>query len=164
MSVADLSFRQSTASADAVGAHLWACDAAFVPKLSEGLDIDAYAEKIVRHAITFEAWQEGLLVGLVAAYINDVERRISYVTNVTVEPVLMGKDVAAILFESCLASAREKDFDAMELEVAQDNHRAIRFYEKFGFQVQGRRNAKLQMALNLKPQPQPPEPLTGGTR
>lgn len=162
MTLSDVIFRESTASADEVGAHLWACDAAFVPKLSERLEIDEYAQKIVENAITFEAWQEGLLVGLVAAYLNDPALKNSYVSNVTVEPVLMGKDVAAALFESCLTRARRDGFATMKLEVGQENQRAIRFYEKFGFQVQDRKNAMLQMSLNLSLQN--PTASTGGPR
>ncbi len=146
---ADVLFKESTASANEVYAHLCACDTAFVPKLSERLNIDEYAQKIVQNAVTFEAWRDGFLVGLVAAYLNDPTLRCSYVTNVTVEPVLMGKDVASVLFESCLTRARDDGFAMMKLEVGQENQRAIRFYEKFGFQVHRRENAMLQMSLNL---------------
>lgn len=161
MTEADLRFLESTASAAAVSAHLKACDAAFVPKLSERLDIDAYAEKIVRNAVTFEAWQEDLLVGLVAAYINDPVRQTGYVTNVTVEPVLMGRHVAATLFESCLARARGDGFETIALEVGQENQRAIRFYEKFGFRILAKKATKLEMSLNLRQQP---KASNGGSR
>ncbi len=162
MTSASVLYRQSTASASQVNSHLCACDTAFVPKLSERLNIDEYAQKIVQNAITFEAWRDGFLVGLVAAYLNDPALQSGYVTNVTVEPVLMGKDVAAVLFESCLTRARDDGFATMKLEVGQENQRAIRFYEKFGFQAQGRKNAMLQMSLNLTLEN--PKPSTGGTR
>lgn len=161
MTESDLGFRESAASAAAVSAHLKACDAAFVPKLSDRLDIDAYAEKIVGNAVTFEAWQEDLLVGLVAVYINDPARQTSYVTNVTVEPLLMGKHVAAALFERCLARARGEGFEVMKLEVGRENQRAIRFYEKFGFRIMDKQSAMLEMSLNLRQQT---EASNGGSR
>ena len=48
--------------------HLRKCDANFVPALSERVSLDEYARKIVEQAVRFEAWADGELIGLVAAY------------------------------------------------------------------------------------------------
>ncbi|MFQ6551686.1 N-acetyltransferase family protein [Aestuariibius insulae] len=42
------------------------------------------------------------------------------------------------LFDAVLAEARERGFRQLELSVAADNLRAIRFYERYGFKWQGR--------------------------
>lgn len=162
MTPKDIIFRDSTTTAPEVSAHLWACDEAFDPKLSDRLDIETYAEKIVQNAVTFEAWDEGRLVGLVAAYINDPERQNSYVTHVCVVPDLAGQGIAATLIEACLAKARRDRFAEMTLEVGRENLRAIGLYEKFGFRVQDDKDGILKMGLKLfDPQP---TALTGGTR
>ena len=80
----------ANASREELSAHLVRCDPHFVPRLSERLDIVSYAQKIHEKAVTFEAWNGGSLVGLVAAYMNDPDGREAYVTNVSVEVAFQG--------------------------------------------------------------------------
>ena len=58
------------ADPEQIAEHLRACDASFTPPLSGRLEISGYAQKIADKANRFEAWAEGELVGLVAAYCN----------------------------------------------------------------------------------------------
>ncbi len=46
--------------------------------------------------------------------------------------------VSRVLFDCVIQEARERDFLQLELYVAEDNTRAIRFYERYGFKWQGR--------------------------
>ena len=75
---------RNRASAAEIDAHLRACDDSFAPALSRRVDIDAYASKIAARAERFEAWANDRLVGLLAAYCNDPERRVAFVTSVSV--------------------------------------------------------------------------------
>lgn len=166
MTAALPTFRQSSASAEEIAAHLRRCDENFVPRLSGRLDIAAYADKIAGSAVTFEAWTDGRLVGLVAAYLNDPARQAGFVTNVSVEAPFMGRGVGAALLDACLARARTDGFERLTLEVDGDNRRAIRFYEKFGFVIQkaeletGDDTLTMSLGLDLSR----PEARTGGTR
>jgi ribosomal protein S18 acetylase RimI-like enzyme len=142
-------FEESAASADEICAHLRACDRNFIPRLSGRLDIQAYAEKIARHAETFEAWFEGRLVGLVAAYLNDRDRQNGFVTSVSVEELFMGQGIAFVLFKSCLATAQRRKLKSMTLDVHKDNKRAIGFYRKFDFQMMDTTDDNTRMNLSL---------------
>jgi GNAT superfamily N-acetyltransferase len=51
----------------------------------------------------------------------------------------IGRGVGSTLMETCLEVAREKGCDAVWLDVWEKNHRAIAFYEKWGFAVTGGR-------------------------
>ncbi|MGP1397889.1 MAG: GNAT family N-acetyltransferase [Inquilinaceae bacterium] len=174
MTAASPTFRQSSASAEEIAAHLRRCDEDFVPRLSGRLDIAAYADKVAGNAVTFEAWSHGRLVGLVAAYLNDRARRAGFVTNVSVEAPFMGRGIGATLFGACLARARTDGFARLTLEVDADNRRAIRFYEKFGFVVQnagqnagqktGQESGDDTLTMSLGLDPSRPEARTGGTR
>ncbi len=113
--------------------HLETCGSDFVPPLSGRVKIRDYAKKIFSKAMRFEAWSAGTLVGLVAAYCNDQEKRIAYITNVSVLREWKGKGVAAQLMSQCVEHARASGMGRISLEVAGNNTPAIKLYEKSGF-------------------------------
>jgi ribosomal protein S18 acetylase RimI-like enzyme len=116
-----------------IAEHLSGCDADFVPPLSCRVEINDYAKKIASKAIRFESWSGGMLVGLVAAYCNDREKRIAFVTSVSVLRAWTGRGIAARLMEMCVEHAKASGMKQISLEVASNNTAAIRLYEKSGF-------------------------------
>jgi ribosomal protein S18 acetylase RimI-like enzyme len=130
--------------------HLRACDADFMPPLSGRGEIKDYARKITSKATRFEAWSGGTLVGLVAAYCNDQEKRIAYITSVSVLRAWTGKGIAEHLMSQCIEYATVSELRQISLEVASDNTPAIKLYEKNGF-VAGKADAPfVGMDLYLK--------------
>jgi len=136
------------ASAAEIAEHLRVCDDAFVPLLSERVDIDVYAGKIAAHAARFETWAD-TLVGLLAVYCNDPERQTAYVTSASVHPAWHRCGIAAELVERCVAHVRERAFGAVELEVDPANTRAVRLYASAGFRAIGACEARCMMRLRL---------------
>lgn len=128
-----LEFLLNTSTVSDVAAHLVGCDADFDPPLSSRVDLNAYAEKLVARALMFEAWAEGRLVGLVAAYCNDLVTREGFITSVSVLPAWLGKGVASRLMSDCLAHAVRVGMRQMSLEVAKTNSRAVGLYTRLGF-------------------------------
>lgn len=138
------------ASEAQVAEHLLRCDADFVPPLSGRVEIRDYAQKVAGKAMRFEAWSGGTLVGLVAAYCNDQEKRIAYLTSVSVLKAWAGKGIAASLMKLCIDYSKTSGMRQISLEVARDNTPAIKLYEKSGF-VAGKVNAPfVTMNLYLK--------------
>ena len=138
------------ASAEEIGQYLRKCDVDFVPFLSSRVEIGDYAQKIASKAMRFEAWSSDRLVGLVAAYCNDQETRIAYITSVSVLKEWTGKGIAACLMSLCIKHVKTLGLEQVCLEVASDNTSAIRLYEKSGF-VAGNPNAPfVTMNLYLK--------------
>jgi ribosomal protein S18 acetylase RimI-like enzyme len=113
--------------------HLFRCEADFFPRLSGRVEISSYAQKIARKATKFEAWADGMLVGLVAAYCNDPERHMAYITSISVLREWMQKGIAHRLLSWCIKHVKEVGFDGIELEVNSENRPAIKLYEKNGF-------------------------------
>jgi ribosomal protein S18 acetylase RimI-like enzyme len=134
-------------------AHLLrACDSHFVPPLSQRVDIDAYAAKLALHARQATAWQDGGLVGLVALYCNDLDRRTAFITSVSVEPGHARRGIAGRLLDEALAIARGAGMRAVELEVDGANDAALALYRKHGFAVSGEAGAgqlRMQRPLGL---------------
>lgn len=147
---AAVEFLLNAASAAQIADHLLCCDADFVPPLSGRVEIADYAQKIASKATRFEAWSGGTLVGLVAAYCNDSEKRIAYITSVSVLREWTGKGIVAHLMSQCVGHAKASGMRQIGLEVASDNTPAIRLYEKIGF-IAGKANAPfVSMELYLK--------------
>lgn len=113
--------------------HLSSCDDKFVQALSERAVIKDYSKKIFSKAERFEAWADGVLVGLVAAYCNDPIKSMAYITSVSVLSDRQGKGIAAHLIRQCVEHAKSMGMHCVSLEVERGNVPAIRLYEKCGF-------------------------------
>ena len=128
-----IDYLSNTASGAQVADHLLGCDSDFVPPLSGRVEIGDYAQKIVNKATRFEAWSGGILIGLVAAYCNDSEKRIAYITSVSVLHEWTSRGIATRLVSHCVEHARASGMLEIRLDVATANRSAIKLYEKGGF-------------------------------
>ena len=138
------------ASAGQIAAHLARCDAEFVPPLSGRVKIEDYAEKITSNAARFEAWSGRTLIGLVAAYCNDREKGVAYVTSVSVLREWTGRTVAAHLLDRCVEHAKASGMRQISLKVSRDNTAAVKLYEKIGFKPAASDPPFLTMDLYLQ--------------
>jgi len=149
MSVA-VEYLSNKASETEIAEHLSRCDADFVPPLGGRVELSAYAQKIASRATRFEAWSNGALVGLVAAYCNDEDKRVAYITSVSVLKTWIGRGIAKRLLSQCIEHAKISGMLQISLEVASDNAPAVNLYEENGF-VAGKENAPfISMTLSLE--------------
>jgi ribosomal protein S18 acetylase RimI-like enzyme len=128
-----IKYRLNKASEAEIAEHLWLCDTDFMPPMSGRVDINDYAKKIVSKSTRYEAWIDDKLVGLVAVYCNDIEKRTAYITSVSVLREATGKGIAESLMKRCIERKKALGMRQVSLEVASDNIPAIRLYEKCGF-------------------------------
>ena len=151
MNCNDLEFRVKTASCGALTAHLGRCNDSFNPPLSSTVNIEEYGKKIFDQAITFEAWDGEELVGLIAAYFNDTETGVGYITNVSVIEAYHGLGIASKLLARASSHGSEKGFTKVALEVEPDNAKALQLYKKHGFVLtdSAETGKKLGMTLAL---------------
>src|SRR5262245_13884441 len=101
MSIDSLEIKVNACTESDIYSHLTACDQGFNPPLSSRVDISEYSRKLRLNALTFEAWSEGTLVGLVAAYI-DARDKFGFITNTSVLAASSGRGIAARLLAACL--------------------------------------------------------------
>ena len=144
-----LEFSDGRADATQICGHLQACDAMFIPRLSERVAIAGYAEKLAARARRFEAWDGGELVGLVAAYCNAPDRRQAFITSVSVLPKAQGRGIASQLMDRCIAAVRDAGFARLELEVGAKNESAIALYGKHGLRLVAENGGMAVMAVEL---------------
>jgi ribosomal protein S18 acetylase RimI-like enzyme len=134
MTSSEIRYALSTASVEALIAHLEACDKEFDPPLSSYVDIRSYAVKIKTYAMLFEVWQGDILKALLAAYVDRKAETI-FITDLSVTSDLHGQGVAHDLMQRCLDHAKTNGFRRIRLEVWNNNGRAMSFYIKQGFRV-----------------------------
>jgi ribosomal protein S18 acetylase RimI-like enzyme/SAM-dependent methyltransferase len=142
----DVVFGRDEADARAVEVHLRDCDSDFDPPLSQRVDITSYAVRLVEKAVRLEAWNDGRLVGLVAAYANTGAGGSAFITNVSVLPSFRGRGLAERLVASALAHLKGQGFARVELEVGRGAAAAISLYRKLGFQDFGDGRTGMMMA------------------
>ena len=131
-------------------AHLRLCDSSFSPPLSDRVDIEKYAAKIVNHAIRFEAWSDDRLIGLLAAYCNDEENSSAFVTSVSVIEEWRGRRVACDLLSRFIQHAKAAKVSKISLSVGRTSDNAIQLYNKFGFEKGQETDHFQEMNLTLQ--------------
>jgi ribosomal-protein-alanine N-acetyltransferase len=130
--IADLTYQTKTVSENDIVLHLNKCNNSFVPPLNTRINIADYAKKIFNNAITFEAWKDKELVGLIATYFNK-ETNLGFITNVSVMKEYMGAGIASKLLKMCIEYAAKLNYSEIKLEVFKDNVPAVNFYKKYNF-------------------------------
>lgn len=132
MQVHDTIYKIKTATEEDIFLHLKECDNNFTPSLSSRLDIAAYSKKIFDKSITFEAWQNSILSGTIAAYFNKTTKS-AFITNVSVLKKIMGLGIASKLLKMCIDYSFKNEIKQITLEVNKNNIHAIAFYKRFNF-------------------------------
>jgi GNAT superfamily N-acetyltransferase len=150
MSTDVISYKVKKANATDIFDHLKACNDNFIPPLDQKVDLKLYAQKIMDHAITFEAWENNILTGLVAAYLNDEEKRTGFITSVSVLPGYGARGIASQLLNNCTGFATEGGFEQLQLEVDKRNMQAISLYKKHKFETVGETGDNKKMKLIIK--------------
>lgn len=112
--------------------HLSECSENFIPPLIERVDLGSYAKKISTHAITFEAWNDKELIGLIAVYCSS-DNKVGFITNVSVLKRYMGAGIATLLLKESIDALRKRGCEQLNLEVNEKNEPAIAFYKSNNF-------------------------------
>jgi ribosomal protein S18 acetylase RimI-like enzyme len=142
-------YKIKTATEKEILAHLMECNNSFSPPLSERIDLKEYSRKIFEKSITFEAWRDHLLVGLIAAYFDKNFGYSAFITDVSVMKGFTSLGIASELLNKCIGYARKKNFREIKLEVNKDNDHAINLYRKFDFINDGTRDDFLKMKIEI---------------
>mgnify|MGYP003120109117 CR=1 FL=1 len=114
--------------------HLEKCKNNFTPKLQSYVNLTEYSNKIYSKAKRFEKFHKKELIGLIAAY-DDNLNKVGFITNVSVNKEYYGKGLADSLLNKCVEYFIKKKYDSINLEVFEENKKAIIFYRKHNFKI-----------------------------
>lgn len=95
------------------------------------------ADKFALYAEFVLAYENDDNIGFIAYYANDNIAKTVYITMIAVSPMHRNKGVGGGMLERCIADAIDKEMNIIKLEVGKDNFKAQKFYEKYGFVVDG---------------------------
>ncbi len=62
---------------------------------------------------------------------------VAYIHKLAINPDFQNKGLGGKLFAAVISEFKEKGVKRLELKVESDNHNAIKFYKKMGFQIEG---------------------------
>ncbi len=140
--------KQNTQSAQQIKIHLLKVNECFFPPLNTYINIEEYAKKLFDKAISFEALEEGVLIGLVAGYHN-IDENIFFISNVSVDPNFQGKGIASNLFGSLYAYCHKNNIYQLKLQVFKQNLPAINLYQNIGFEIMTDEDERLTLTKCL---------------
>lgn len=143
-----LLYETNKATATDIEFHLNTSKQSFVPNLDSYVNIGSYASKIREKGNTFEAWFNGKLIGLIAAYYNE-KNRSAFITNVSIVKDFEGKGIARQLLSDCMSFMQNKGALKIDLEVKPENTKAMEFYLRNGFAIV-EKNENYKMYYKLK--------------
>lgn len=124
-------------------------DQDFVPPLTDKVCLEDYVDKIYSKAELVVEAENGMVVGLVVIYCNDLDNKIAYVPLCGVHKPFRGKGIASSLMKRAIGIAKRKGFEVVGLH--SNNEHAIRLYQKLGFTiVSGDTNVPVRYYLELK--------------
>jgi len=123
-----------TATVSDIIIHLNRCRDNVIPVLEKITNIEVYSKKLAEYSVTFEAWYNKDLIGLVAAYFNDPKNKLGFITNVSVIKEYYRKGIASKLLNDCIVYGQQNYFQEIRLDVSVSNEQAISLYRKFNFE------------------------------
>ncbi len=109
----------------------------FVPMPS---DLNYWADRFkgarVDLALSYGAFSDNQLVGFIIHGIDDYKsHRTAFNTGTGVIPDYRGQQIVDRIYNHCIPLLKQGGITQCALEVIQDNHRAIRVYERIGFSI-----------------------------
>jgi ribosomal protein S18 acetylase RimI-like enzyme len=108
----------------------------YTPPLAAILDCEVYAEKLILNGRVIIAAVNETWCGMAAVYANDASSaRIAFLSSIVTLPLLRGTGASKVLLAKACEIARTEGMVAIELEVSEENRRAVAFYQKNGFSV-----------------------------
>lgn len=108
-------------------------DKAFPIPLSKKIDLDVLADKFLKKGNVYMALSDGLPVGMVGFYANDMVSRRAYISVVGVLEAYQHQGIAKKMVSDALAICKEKGMTSCFLYTHKTNIGAIAMYQKLGF-------------------------------
>lgn len=99
----------------------------------EGVDLDAYVQKLGDRAELVSEMNGGRCRGFVAFYCNNLNTRRAFISSVLVAPQDRSTGLGRALVTRVLDICRERGFTVCALEVRADNAAALAMYGSLGF-------------------------------
>jgi len=108
-------------------------DLTYIPPISSRTKLSKYCIKLIKFAEVIVAKQAEIDIGFAAVYANDKRQRYAFLTSIGVKSEYRKQGIGHLLMKETIKIAKEKGMQCLRLEVNNHNHKALMFYNKFGF-------------------------------
>ena len=107
--------------------------------LSSGkVDKDILAQKLHKYARVIGVKEDNKIIGFAGFYCNDSKNRNAYLSLIAVDPYWRKQGVGKVLLNEVKLQASNMGMNQLVLEVRKENIKAIKFYQKSGFEKMGK--------------------------
>lgn len=125
-------------------------DGDFYPPLSQKTDLNLFAEKMLANAEFFyEQSDSGNIIGLVAVYANDWEKKYAYIPLVAVSPFYRRLGVANKLLLAALDYVASLGSKIQTIGIHTNNSVAVKLYQNIGFKSVNIEDGRTYMEIKL---------------
>lgn len=124
-------------------------DRSFPIPLSEKVNINQYAQKLLEYGTLCVKIKDDAIQGLVGGYTENVEEKRAYISVVAVLSSCYRQGVASKLVREFIEQCREKQLQSIHLYTHKNNTGAIEMYRRIGFQEYILENETRQEDLHL---------------
>ncbi len=122
-------------------------DAEFVPRLSQRTDLPAYASRLAEHAVWIFAYENGVMTGHCAVYMN--QKDCAFISSIAVKKARQGRGTGSLLWKRTQEEALVRGIPSIALKVYDKNAAGIRFYERHGCHMTKREGEWLTMCKKV---------------
>lgn len=118
-------------------------------------DVEVYINWLLRRDVAgvFVVKDHDKIVGFMAIdgnwYSKKYNKVLGAIHELFIDPEYFDKGIGSMLMKKALEYFKQRNLDLVELWVGDKNQRAMKFYEKFGFQEDGRYNFWVRMVKSL---------------
>ncbi len=118
------------------------CDSSFSFSVIHRDNFSTLFNKIHKYAVFLAFAYDKARIGYAAIYANDKSTETAYITLICIAVPYQGKRFGTLLMDECFRVSAKAGMKRIRLEVLEQNHQAIRFYEVCGFRNEGRATEK----------------------
>lgn len=122
-------------TAEEIGSFLKAVEQDFPVPLSQKVDLKEYAQKLFEKATIFSTYQNGAIASMVAGYTDDLVDNKAYIAIMATRKEARGQGFAGELLDKFLVFSRQKGAKAVHVYAVKENVKAVKVYQKHGFET-----------------------------
>lgn len=112
-------------------------------------NLKAYSNKICKHAITIVAIDDSRIVGYASFYCNDSTNFVAYLSQIAVKEEYRGLGIGDMILKKIEEICLTNNMKFLKLEVYDHNSKAISFYKKNKFYIDGPASEKSKYMIKL---------------
>ena len=120
------------------------------PPLSSIVDLESYADKLLRNGIVFGVYREEKKIeGIIAGYCNDFSSHTSFVSQLYVDRAVRRLGLGKTLLRHFEKFSKEYGMCFLKLMVNKSNVIAIEFYKENGLGITGESETQFEMTKKI---------------